>query len=56
MARSLTITHEEEARTTPLFTVFIIIAMGWLILSALAGSSAPSVAATPAPDVPVIDG
>ncbi len=56
MARPLTVKHEEEARTTPLFTVFIAIAMGWLILSALAGNASPSVAATPAPDVPAIDG
>lgn len=55
MARSLTVKHEEEARTTPLFTVFIVIALGWMLLGALFG--APSADAVQAqPDVPALNG
>ncbi len=37
MARSLTIKHEEKASTSPLMTGFLLFAMGWLLLTAIAG-------------------
>ena len=48
MARSLTIKHEENATTSPLLTGFLLFAMGWLLLTAMAGyagdfSGAPAV-------------
>ena len=39
MARSLTVTHEEHARTSPLFTGFLLLAVAWMLASAF-GSDA----------------
>lgn len=44
MARSLTVKHEEEARTNPLFNVFLGIAILWLFLSFLGGVFTPATA------------
>jgi hypothetical protein len=40
LARSLTIKREENASTSPLFTGFLVIAVAWMLLSALFGGSA----------------
>lgn len=45
MARSLTITRESKASTSPLMTGFLLLAVAWLLLSALFG--APADAAIP---------
>jgi hypothetical protein len=38
MARSLTVKHEEKTATSPLFTFFLLLAAGWMTLSALTAS------------------
>ena len=40
MARSLTVKHDEKPATSPLFTGFLLISIGWLMLSAFAGFAA----------------
>jgi hypothetical protein len=40
MARSLTIIPEERATTSPLFTGFLLLAIGWLLAGALLTGSA----------------
>lgn len=40
MARSLTITKEENATTSPLLTGFLLLAVAWLLASALFGAPA----------------
>jgi hypothetical protein len=37
MARSLNVTQEEVAGTSPLFTGFLVLSVTWLALSAIAG-------------------
>ncbi len=37
MARSLTVAQEENPRTSLLLTGFLVLAVGWLALSAVAG-------------------
>ncbi|MBN2797870.1 MAG: hypothetical protein JXX28_01870 [Deltaproteobacteria bacterium] len=51
MARSLSVKHEEEASTNPLFNTFLVISALWLALSAVGGAFqvTPSVAAEVAP-------
>jgi hypothetical protein len=49
MARSLTIKHEEQVTTSPLLTVFLLLAFGWLVVTAIAASTADAGTA-PAPD------
>jgi len=39
MARSLTIKHEEHARTSPLFTGFLLLSMAWLAATAMTGEA-----------------
>jgi len=39
MARSLTIKHEEHARTSPLFTGFLLLSVAWLAATALTGEA-----------------
>ena len=48
MARSLTVKHEENASTSPLLTGFLLLAAGWLVMSAM--FSAEADASVPAPD------
>lgn len=52
MARSLTVKHEENASTSPLLTGFLLIAAGWLLLSAMFTPEAD--ASEPAPEPPEI--
>lgn len=52
MARSLTVKHEENASVSPLLIGFLLIAAGWLLLSALFASEAD--ASVSAPDAPEI--
>jgi hypothetical protein len=40
MARSLTIKHEETATTSPLFTGFLLLSVGWLLAGALTSGDA----------------
>lgn len=35
MARSLTVKHEEKAGTSGLFTFFLALSVGWMLLAAL---------------------
>jgi hypothetical protein len=42
MARSLTITHEEKPSTSPLLNLFLLLAFGWLLVTAVAASAADS--------------
>lgn len=55
MARSLTVKHEEEASTNPLFTLFIAVAMVWLLLSAIGAATASTGADADAPVAPALD-
>ncbi len=51
MARSLTVTPEEHARTSPLFTGFLLLAVAWMVVSAFgteATDAAEPVAVEPA--------
>ena len=47
MARSLTVKHEENASTSPLLTGFLLIAAGWLVLTAMFYSEADASEAAP---------
>jgi hypothetical protein len=40
MARSLTVKHEEKASTSPLLNIFLLLAFGWMGLTAIASSAA----------------
>ena len=40
MARSLTIKHEEQVTTSPLLTLFLLLAFGWLVITSIAASTA----------------
>jgi len=40
MARSMTIKQEETPKTSPLFNVFLLLALGWMALAAITSSSA----------------
>ncbi len=40
MARSLTVNHDEKPSTTPLFTAFLVLAIGWLAAATLFNSGA----------------
>ncbi|HJN76884.1 MAG TPA: hypothetical protein QGF58_23350 [Myxococcota bacterium] len=54
MARTLTIKNTEEPATSRLFNVFLLVALGWLVLGMVfAGVSAGDAGATEA--TPVID-
>jgi len=37
MARSLTVQHDEIPSTSPLFNAFLLLAFGWMALTALTG-------------------
>jgi hypothetical protein len=37
MARSLTVQHDEKPSTSPLFNAFLLLAFGWMALTALTG-------------------
>ncbi|MCK6505878.1 hypothetical protein L6R53_21245 [Myxococcota bacterium] len=50
MARSLTVKHEEAPSTSPLLTAFLLLAFGWLALSA-AVAVAQDATAAPANEV-----
>jgi len=56
MARSLTVTHEEKASTSPLLTGFLAIAITWLMLSALWGASADAAVTPSAAQSPTVYG
>jgi hypothetical protein len=47
MARSLTVAQEENPRTSLLLTGFLLLAVGWLALSAFAGFGADAAATPP---------
>jgi hypothetical protein len=51
MARSLTITHEETATTSPLFTGFLLLSVAWLLASALTSGDAQAEVIDPGPSV-----
>jgi len=55
MARSLTVTHDEKPATNPLFTAFILVAVLWLVMSALAPAPASSPPGSTAQDLPAVD-
>jgi hypothetical protein len=55
MARSLTVKQEEKASTTPLFTVFLVLAGAWMAAAAWSAASAESAAAA-ANSLPFSDG
>ena len=51
MARSLTIKHEEHVTTSPLLNLFLLLAFGWMVVTAIAASTADAgVADSPAVD------
>ena len=41
MARSLTVKPEETVSTSPLFTGFLVLAIGWMLLAAFSNPEAP---------------
>jgi hypothetical protein len=41
MARSLTVKHEEKPSTSLLLNVFLVLAIGWMALSAMLGNATP---------------
>lgn len=41
MARSLTVKHEEKPSTSLLLNAFLLIAIGWMALSAVLGNASP---------------
>lgn len=43
MARSLTVKHDEQPATTPLFTAFLLLAAGVLALSGLSEAKPPAI-------------
>ncbi len=43
MARSLTIQHEEHARTSPLFTGFLLLSVAWLAANGLSTEASADV-------------
>ena len=47
MARSLTVKHEEKASTTPLFTFFLLLAFGWMAMTAFFSGPAEAVSEVP---------
>jgi len=49
MARSLVISHEEEPSTNWLLTGFLFVAVGWMVLAALAGGVTVSADAASVP-------
>lgn len=51
MARSLTIKHEEKPGTSSLLNVFLLLAVGWMAITALVASTAD---ASTAPVEPVL--
>lgn len=50
MARSLTVKHDEAPATSPLFTGFLVLAVGWMLMSTLAASTADAGVAAGADD------
>lgn len=51
MARSLTVKPEDDPRTSPLLTAFLLIAFGWLLAAALISEAPADDAGLPAPTV-----
>ena len=51
MARSLTIKHDEKPATSSLLNVFLLLAVGWMAVTALVASTAD---ASTAPVLPVL--
>ena len=45
MARSLTVKHEETPSTSPLLNAFLLLAFGWLAVTAIFAATADAVAA-----------
>jgi hypothetical protein len=39
MARSLTVKHEEQPSASPLLTLFLVLAFGWMLVAALASGT-----------------
>ena len=54
MARSLTVKHEETVTTSPLPNAFLLLAFGWLLVTAIAASTADAGVAS-APVAPLQD-
>lgn len=50
MARSLTITKEENPRTSPLLNVFLLLAVAWMAVTAVVASTADA-GTTPLPEI-----
>jgi hypothetical protein len=40
MARSLNVSHDEVPSTSPLLNVFLLLAVGWMLLTAVVSSTA----------------
>ena len=47
MARSLTIKHEAQVTTSPLLNLFLLLAFGWMVVTAIAASTADAGVADP---------
>ena len=54
MARSLTVNHDEKPATSALFTGFLVLAIGWLLLSTFTGANEADAAPAPDRDVPIV--
>ncbi len=54
MARSLTIKHEEKVTTSPLLNGFLLLAFGWLLVTAIVASTADA-GVSSAPVAPLQD-
>jgi len=54
MARSLTVKHEENVPTSPLFTGFLLLAMAWMMLGVVlgGGEATPGVETAQAAELP----
>lgn len=49
MARSLVVNHQEEASTNPLLTGFLVIAVAWMFIAAIAGGTTATADVVPVP-------
>ena len=55
MARSLTISQEEKASTSPLLNLFLLLTFAWMIVGALASSQADAEPTTMIQESPIED-
>ena len=49
MARSLVVDHQEDPSTNPLLTVFLVIAVAWMLFAAIANGSTMTAETAPVP-------